>query len=137
MTSGKPFSFSLKVVVLNDRDECLVLQRSANSKGNPGKWEFPGGKLEPGESFDQGLLREVFEETALTVTLRHVLGAAESELPDRIVAYLILEAEAQPGTVYLSDEHDSYEWIPLGKLPGIDLAAQFKPFARHYAGPHE
>ena len=71
--SHKPFALSAKVVVRDEEGRCLLLKRSMSSKGNPGKWDLPGGKVDIGESFDQGLLREVAEETGLTISLQRVL----------------------------------------------------------------
>ena len=88
--SEKPFSLSVKVVILNPQGQCLLLRRSEQSKNNAGKWEFPGGKIDAGETFDVALVREVHEETHLEIVLDRVVGSAQSDLPDRRVAYLIL-----------------------------------------------
>ncbi|MDE3090869.1 MAG: NUDIX domain-containing protein, partial [Chloroflexota bacterium] len=109
------------------------LKRSTGSKGNPGKWEFPGGKAELGEKFDEALLREAAEETGLTISLQRVAGAAESEMPTRKVAYLIMEARLESGQVHLSSEHDDYAWITIEELSRMDLAEQFQSFARIYS----
>ena len=49
----KTFSLSVKVIVCDREGRCLLLKRSAASAGNAGKWDFPGGKLDPGERIDQ------------------------------------------------------------------------------------
>jgi len=133
MMSTKPFALSIKVVIRDDAGRCLLLKRSLSSKGNPGKWEFPGGKAELGEKFDEALLREVAEETGLTISLQRVSGAAESEMPTRKVAYLIMEARLESGQVRLSSEHDDYAWIAPEDLPMMDLAEQFRSFAETYS----
>jgi len=130
---GKPLALSVKVMVHDKSGRCLLLKRSLNSKGNPGKWDLPGGKVDPGESFDQGLLREVTEETGLRISLQHVAGVAESELPTRKVVYLILEGCLESGQVRLSSEHDEYIWVNRQELPRIELAEQFQAFARAYS----
>jgi 8-oxo-dGTP diphosphatase len=130
---AKPFALSIKVVIRDDAGRCLLLKRSLSSKGNPGKWEYPGGKAEIGESFDAALLREVAEETGLTISLQHVAGAAESEMPTRKVAYLIMEARLESGQVCLSSEHDDYAWVAPQVLAEMDLADQFRPFAETYS----
>jgi len=66
---SKPFRLSMKVVILDDMGRILLIQRSMGSRGNPGKWDFPGGKVDQGETFDEALLREVFEETKLKISL--------------------------------------------------------------------
>lgn len=128
----KLFRLSVKVVIRDHRGCCLLLKRSLSSKRKPGKWDLPGGKVDSMESFDQALLREVAEETGLTISLQHVLGAAESESPKARVAYLILEGRLKSGAVHLSSEHDEYAWVPLRDLATMDLADQFRPFALAY-----
>ena len=126
------FALSAKVVILDDDGNCLLLKRSMKSKGNPGKWEFPGGKADPGETFEAALLREISEETGLKIALQHVAGAAESLLPERRVAYLIMEGRLVSGEVQLSEEHDEYRWIQKSDLLKVDLSEQFREFARGY-----
>ncbi len=130
----KPYAFSCKAVVRDHQGRCLLLRRSAESKNNAGKWEFPGGKADAGETLDEALLREVREETGLNVELVRVAGAAESDLPTRRVAYLIFEARAESADVTLSSEHDAFEWVERTRLAGMDMCRQFLPFAMDYAG---
>lgn len=130
---GKPFRLSVKVIILDRSGRCLLLKRSLNSKGNPGKWDFPGGKVDPGENFDEGLIREVAEETGLNISLKRVLGTAESESPTAKIVYLFFEGRRKSGSVHLSTEHDDYTWASRRSLPSLDLAPQFHPFALIYA----
>ncbi len=131
--TDKPFTLSVKVVILDRKGRCLLIRRSMASEGNPGKWDFPGGKLDPGETFDGGLLREVAEETGLTIRLERVLGAAESEARTKRVVYLLMEASHVSGRVRLSEEHDDFCWTKAGELPSADMAEQFRDFAQSYA----
>jgi 8-oxo-dGTP diphosphatase len=82
----KPLRLSAKIVVRDKHGRCLLLKRSLSSKGSPGKWEFPGGKIDPGESFDEALLREVAEETNLTISIQSVAGTAKSDADRRLVS---------------------------------------------------
>lgn len=131
--SYKPFSLSAKVFIHDGEGRCLLLKRSMSSKGNPGKWDLPGGKVDAGENLEQGLLREVAEETGLTISLQHVLGAAESESPIKRVAYLIFEGLVASGQVRLSSEHDDYAWVDRQSLTRVDIAEQFRPFLKAYS----
>lgn len=125
----KPLSQSVKVIVFHMDGRCLVLKRSMASKGNPGKWDFPGGKIDPGEVPEEAAKREAREETGLQIETGRVLGSAESESPANRIAYVILEGHALSREVRLSDEHESYAWVEPGQLSEIDLVPQFRAFA--------
>lgn len=130
----KPFSLSVKIIILDKDGRCLLLKRSMRSEGNPGKWDLPGGKVDPGESFEEALLREVCEETGLSVFPERVLAAAESEKPSARVAYLIMEGRPNSTEVRLrKDEHEAYAWIDRRDLADIDVAQQFRSFLRTYS----
>ena len=124
----KPFRLSIKVVIFDDAGRCLLLKRSRCSKGNPGKWDLPGGKVNSGEDFDRALIREVIEETGLRISLTRVIGGTQRELDERAIAYLIMEARLVSGSPRLSGEHEDFTWIEPAELHQIDLVEQFKDF---------
>jgi 8-oxo-dGTP diphosphatase len=129
----KPFRLSMKVVIQNSEGKCLLIKRSLSSKGNPGKWDFPGGKVDPGETFDDGLNREVFEEPKLKISLERPLSMVESESPVNRVIYLFMEGKLLEGEVTLSDEHEDHIWVPKEEIGNMDLATQFVDFGRKYS----
>jgi 8-oxo-dGTP diphosphatase len=129
----KPFALSAKVMILDKQGRCLLLRRSSQSKANAGMWDLPGGKVDAGETFDKALLREVAEETGLTISLERVLGASESVLSNCRVAYIILEGRIKTGKIHLSDEHDKCQWVDPSKLTGIDICPQFEAFVMTYS----
>ena len=63
----KPYGLTMRGIVKNSNDEILILRRHPKSRTNPHKWELPGGKVDPGEFFDEALVREIKEETNLDV----------------------------------------------------------------------
>jgi 8-oxo-dGTP diphosphatase len=128
----KLFSLSVKVIIRNKSGECLLLKRSMHSASNPWKWEFPGGKVDRSEILENAILRETAEETGLTIELDHVAGSAESEFREWRVAHLIMEGRPVSGKVVLSDEHDDYQWVPISKLPEMDMPEHFRAFAVEY-----
>lgn len=128
-----PFSLSVKAIVMDKDKRCLVLRRSMASKNNAGKWEFPGGKLNPGESFDNALEREAHEETGLEITLLRPFDTAMSSIQDRRVVYLFMLAETGTDRVRLSNEHDAFQWVAVDRLAEVDLARQFQSVAQRMA----
>jgi 8-oxo-dGTP diphosphatase len=131
--SRKPYALSVRAVVRDRKGRCLLLRRSPSSRTNPGKWEFPGGKPDPGEGLQEALLREVWEETGLRLSLGRVAGAAESATEQLRIAHLILEARRASGRVRLSHEHMEFAWVPPAELARMDLVPQFRAFAAAYA----
>lgn len=87
-----------------------------------GRWELPGGRVEPGEDMVACLLREVREETGLEVAPGGLVDywvRLKSDGSRRLVATLFSRAEAltDPATVRLSAEHAAFAWMRPGEAP--------------------
>jgi 8-oxo-dGTP diphosphatase len=119
--SDVPFGLSVKALIRNDAGRYLVIRRSSDSAFWPGTWDLPGGKLDPGESFDQALLREALEETGLQIRLTRYIGGTEWPLPQIRVVFVVMEATVAGGTVNLSDEHEAYQWVSACELRTLAL----------------
>ena len=55
--AGKPFSLTMKAVIVDDQGRTLLIRRSKANKNFTGKWEWPGGKVDPGEDFAVAAIR--------------------------------------------------------------------------------
>jgi 8-oxo-dGTP diphosphatase len=128
----KPFKLSIKVLIRDPNGRYLLLKRSASCKANVGKWDLPGGKVEPGEGFEETLHREVAEETGLAVSLQRAAGMAQSELTSMKVVYLFMEGDLAAGEIQLSAEHDDYLWVTPSELLTLDVVEQFRSFAMQW-----
>ncbi len=116
------------VVVLNNKKEFLCLQLpDSYGEGCGGKWVLPGGKLRPDENITDSLLREVEEETGLTVTMRGVFSAARWATENSEKYGTFWWAEAADGDIQLSDEHQNYNWRPLADADKVDWLLAFLP----------
>jgi 8-oxo-dGTP diphosphatase len=132
-SDGKPFGLSVKAIIRDDCGRVLLLRRSSSSKGNPARWDLPGGKVDPGEPFDQALLREVREETGLTVSLSGLAGTAQSETPRLRIVYLVMGCRLIAGTIRLSDEHEDHRWAEPEETQAMDVVPQFKELLQKMA----
>jgi 8-oxo-dGTP diphosphatase len=122
-------------VLLTDQDgKILILKRSTDSKTNPGKWELPGGKVDQGESFDHALIREVYEETNLKISLEHVVGASEQNLHIIRAVHIIMTGKIVEGKLNLSSEHEGYAWVLIETLPDYELADWLQDYVNQTRG---
>lgn len=102
-----------KAVILDENDNVLLLRRSPTDEGRPGGQDFPGGNIEPGETLDHGMAREIAEEVGITVDPNdlQLFYAATEAYGDRSVTRLVFWARVTSPEVTLSFEHDQYRWI--------------------------
>lgn len=122
------FGLAVRVLLTDEDGKILILKRSTESKTNPGKWELPGGKVDQGESFDKALIREVYEETKLKITLDNVVGASQQNLPLIRAVHIIMSGKILEGELNLSSEHEGYAWEFLENLTDYELADWLENF---------
>ena len=125
------FGLSVRVFLTNDEGKILILKRSTDSKTNPSKWELPGGKVDQGESFDQALIREVYEETQLKISLDHVVGVSEQNLHLFRAVHIIMSGKIVKGELNLSSEHEGYAWVFFENLLEYELADWLNDFVNN------
>lgn len=107
--------------LLREGDKVLVEDRQ--KKEWPGI-TFPGGHVEPGESFHQAMIREFFEETGLTIKDPNLCGIKQFFLNNTRYLVLLYEATKYSGKIKASDEGAVF-WLPEKDLLQQDLAYTF------------
>ena len=93
----------------------LICQRPAH-KARGLLWEFVGGKVEPGESKAQALIRECREELGVTVTVQDAFMEVTHEYPDMIVHLTLFYARIAEGEPQKL-EHNDLRWITPREIP--------------------
>ncbi|HET9766040.1 MAG TPA: (deoxy)nucleoside triphosphate pyrophosphohydrolase [Thermoanaerobaculia bacterium] len=99
---------------------CLAAQRGPAMR-LPGKWEFPGGKVEPGEDPRVALAREVREELGLDVAVGELLGTGRDAGNDLVVRLDVYLATIAGGELQLL-EHGAVRWLAGAELDSLDWA---------------
>ena len=94
----------------------LLLQRPT------GTWEPPAGRLQPGESFEEGAVRELFEETGMLISPGRIIATWVGEAPSgRRLASVTYAGRADGVEVTISDEHLD---LQVGDPRRVDVAAK-------------
>jgi 8-oxo-dGTP diphosphatase len=96
------------ILPVRDDGRMLLLLRPT------GTWEPPAGRLQPGESFEEGAVRELYEETGMLVSPQRIIATWVGDAPSgRRLASITYAGRADGGEITLSDEHLDYRWVTL------------------------
>ena len=104
------------VVILNKRDEVLILKRPDTVDWAPDKWAYPGGKIEENESPLTAAIRETKEETTLDVQHLKIINLT---LDSPIAPYY---TRHYTGNVQIDYEHTDWTWAARADIETYDLA---------------
>lgn len=102
-----------------DQDKFMICQRPAH-KARGLLWEFVGGKVEPGETKEQALIRECREELAVTLSVGEVFMDVIHEYPDLTVHLTLFNAIISEGIPQML-EHNDIRWITVEEIDQYDF----------------
>ena len=117
----------MKVVcgILIWNDKVLIGKRKLTNEHLPGKWEFPGGKMEEGETFDETIIREFKEELDIDISAFHELRT----LNDGNVEFTPMIIKLEGGKAKLL-EHEEIKFVDKKEFFKIDLTKLSKQAGR-------
>lgn len=110
----------------------ILMSRRRPDQPMPNLWEFPGGKVEPGESPTDALAREVREELGCAVAVGRIHEVVFHPYPDFDLYMLVYEARVVSGTARAVDVAE-IAWVEAARLPELDLLPADYPLARALA----
>ncbi|MBQ2807364.1 MAG: (deoxy)nucleoside triphosphate pyrophosphohydrolase [Clostridia bacterium] len=105
--------------LIRQGDTFMICQRPAH-KTRGLLWEFVGGKVEPGETKEQALVRECREELAVTISVGDVFMDVTHEYPDLTVHLTLFHATIAEGEPVML-EHNDIKWITPQEIPNYDF----------------
>jgi len=97
-------------------DGRFMICKRPEYKARPLLWEFPGGKVEPGESRESALVRECREELGVTLAVGDVLNDVVHEYSDITIRLIVFNATISEGKPRLL-EHNDIRWIKKEEIP--------------------
>jgi len=127
-------------VVVRGPEETILLEKRRDC----GWWGLPGGKVEPGESLIDAAVREVLEETGLTVEITHLIGVY-SDPDGRIVTYpdngdvvqlidVVVGARVLSGSIRCSEESEDVRFFSASQLPKEIVPPARQPIVDAFQG---
>ena len=117
--------------VIFQNDKVLSVQRAEHEREYVSlKWEFPGGKVEVGESREEALVREIREELSVDIEVSEFLMTVEHTYPDFHLTMHVFKCVLDQGEITLN-EHVALKWLSLDELDQLDWAAADIPVVEY------
>jgi 8-oxo-dGTP diphosphatase len=123
----------LVVAALVRERERILMSRRRPDQAMPDLWEFPGGKVEPGEHPEAALRREVREELGCDIEIDRIEEVVFHAYPDFDLYMLVYASRITGGTPRAIEVAD-VRWVEAAQLPTLDLLPADYPLARKLAG---
>ncbi len=132
MTMHKPRLQVTAALIVREDGLVLITQRPQGTR-HAGRWDFPGGKQEPGETLPECLQREIREELELEIEIiRHLLSVDHDYAEFSLTLHGFL---CRPLSSHMNTAHFSaVAWVEPGGLSAYDLLPPDRPLARELAG---
>lgn len=96
-------------IIYNDENKFLIAQRNLK-KAQGGYWEFPGGKVEQGETYQEALIREIKEEFNADIEVSEYVGENIHHYPEKDIKLIFFKARLI-GENIEALEHEDFKWI--------------------------
>ncbi len=125
----KPTYQVVGAAIVNKKGEVLCAQRGYGSL--IGKWEFPGGKVEKGETDQQALVREIKEELNIDIEVEELIDENYNEYSDRNVNLKVFKCKYVAGEIN-DTEHKSLKWKGPSDIEELDWAEADRPILESY-----
>lgn len=132
MTQRKHYHVVAAVIEVGGRVLCMQRGETRYSYTSH-MWEFPGGKIEPGETPQQALHRELLEEMDLDVEVHELLATVTHDYPDFTITLAAYRCTAQT-TDFVRREHAASRWLPWDQLMTLPWCAADERLINEFKG---
>ncbi|MBY6188141.1 (deoxy)nucleoside triphosphate pyrophosphohydrolase [Marinobacter hydrocarbonoclasticus] len=105
----------------------LLIARRHPLSDQSGWWEFPGGKVEPSESHQEALRREIQEELGVDIVVRGHVASHTHDYGTKVVRLHGYQCQWTPQQIVLTDSHDAFEWRRPAEVEKDSLAPADRP----------
>ena len=144
MDKRSPFNTMVKspkiirvtAAIIESDDKILIAQRKSEDDIFGGIWEFPGGKIENGETPEECVARELMEELEIEVEVGTLITSNKHRYPNGIFELLAFRVKHICGNFVLND-HDEIKWITIDELSNFDFPPANTPIINYLKNSYE
>lgn len=124
--------YTVTAAVIRQNGRVLIARRPEEGLLG-GLWEFPGGKVDAGESLEEGLRREITEELDVQIKVGETLGVYQHAFTHFRITLHAFECRLQNGGQPVAKEHSALSWVPLSALDEYPMGKVDRQIARRLA----
>ena len=118
------------VAAILESDDKILIARKRQGKPLAGFYEFPGGKIEEGETPEESLIRELMEEMNIKIKVKEYIGDSVHDYGQgKVICLKGFTAEIIDGDIKLTD-HDEYRFVSLEEIEDYNLAPADIPLVK-------
>lgn len=107
-------------VIMDDNNRILITQRNLK-KSQGGLWEFPGGKIENGETREEAIIREIKEELDVNIKADQYIDEKVFNYPEKDINLIAIKCSIINGKILLK-EHEDAKWVTSEELNNYNFA---------------
>ena len=119
MPEPSPRKLVVAALIVGDDGRVLITRRRPDQP-LPDQWEFPGGKIEPGESPEEALARELSEELSATFAVGDLVETVRWEYPDRVIVLHFFDCRLASGRIE-PRESQAMAWVAPENLDDYEF----------------
>lgn len=131
MTEFNRKTIDVTCAIVVDFNHSILVTQRGQSMSLPLKWEFPGGKIEPDETAEECLIREIKEELGVDIEIIKSLKPNSHTYPAITVNLIPFICKLIGGKINLA-EHAAYKWLDANELSTLDWADADVPIVKNY-----
>jgi 8-oxo-dGTP diphosphatase len=121
------------VCAIIEQDDLVLCALRSEQMSLPGKWEFPGGKLELNELAEDALIREIKEELNVSIEIVESLPISDySYVPEKVIRLIPFRCSILNNEIPVAAEHSELRWVKKEDLLNLNWAEADVPIVKNY-----
>jgi len=128
-------AITVVAAIIEDDAGLILCAKRGSWKDAPGKWEFPGGKPNPGESLEDAIKREIFEELGVEIRPLSVFDRSTTKVGGNEIDLVCFAAELVDQKPSSSTDHSELAWLKQTELSALDWAKPDLPAVKKITMP--